>query len=47
LPPSPAHERDAIAYVSADLPICVQYLIMAVIVASLVSIGMAAATGSI
>ena len=36
----------AIAYVSADFAIRVQYLIMAVIVASLVSIAAAAATGS-
>ena len=36
----------AIAYISADFAIRVQYLIMAVIVGSLVSIGMAAATGS-
>jgi amino acid transporter len=35
-----------IAYVSADFAIRVQYLIMAVIVGSLISIGMAAATGS-
>jgi amino acid transporter len=35
-----------IAYISADFAIRVQYLIMAVIVASLVSIGTAAATGS-
>jgi amino acid transporter len=36
----------AIAYISADFAIRVQYLIMAVIVGSLISIGMAAATGS-
>jgi amino acid transporter len=35
-----------IAYISADFAIRVQYLIMAVIVGSLISIGMAAATGS-
>jgi len=35
-----------IAYVSADFAIRVQYLIMTVIVGSLISIGMAAATGS-
>jgi amino acid transporter len=35
-----------IAYVSADFAIRVQYLIMAVIVGSLISIGMAAGTGS-
>ena len=35
-----------IAYVSADFAIRVQYLIMAIIACSLVSIGMAAATGS-
>ncbi len=36
----------AIAYISADFAIRVQYLIMAIIVGSLVSIGMAAGTGS-
>jgi amino acid transporter len=36
----------AIAYVSADFAIRVQYLIMAVIVGSLISVGTAAATGS-
>jgi amino acid transporter len=36
----------AIAYISADFAIRVQYLIMAIIVTSLASIGMAAATGS-
>jgi len=35
-----------IAYVSADFAIRVQYLIMAIIVGSFISIGMAAATGS-